>query len=107
MIILWRKSENRDVGIGLGEFVVVDEFAYSETLTFDPVFGYLVDGVAYETTVCGGDDTVGVVGGFRQASFWFEFSVEEFVEGFVAIEVFDEEFVDGNAVLFDEVWLPA
>ena len=75
-------------------------------MPFDPVFGYLVNRVADKTTVCCRDDAIGVIGGLRQASLWFEFSVEKFVEGFVAAEVFDEEFVGGDAVLFDEVWLP-
>jgi hypothetical protein len=73
---------------------------------FDPVFRY-VDGFKDDgTTVCGGGDPQGVLRFFGDPCIGTKFPVEEFIEGLVATQIRNKQFISRDFILFDEMGLP-
>src|SRR5947207_13476580 len=72
----------------------------------DPEFPTFLHGLVSNTPTVGGrnDDPV-IFRVCRRTGIWPQLPVEEFVERFVAVYVWDEEFIQGNRVFFDEARL--
>lgn len=89
MVILWCETEDCDVAIMFRQFIILDQCPDGEFTALDPVGGDLADGVHDGTGVCGGDDPDGFFGGVDGSGAGFQFTEEEFVECFVAIQFGD------------------
>jgi hypothetical protein len=124
MVILRGKTEDCDMAIMFGQFIILNQRPNREFTTLnqpsvppnkkqerklgdlDPVGGDFGDGVKDGAGVCGGDDPDGFFRGFDGSGAGFQFTEEEFVECFVAIQLGDKEFLRRNLVRRNKVWLP-
>jgi hypothetical protein len=117
VIILWSKPEDGEVRVSFGQLGVSNQHGNGKLFPLvsgawrfvylDPIFGCVVNFKYDRTGICWRYNPRWVVGFVEIACMGPKFSVKEFIEVSVTVQILDKQIVGRDVVLLDEMGLKA